>query len=121
MDLFGRARIAELEAEVARKTARILELSGKVEAERNAWASVSTAYADEISRSNRLSGRLMVAHKALREIKGMVTPHAAYAARKMAARADQALPADLGGHPKDGGSGFTQPKPNGAAVQGVVS
>jgi hypothetical protein len=65
--------------------------------EKKAHGETADAYTREITRSNRLSGRLMKAHSALSEIRRMLTPGAAYAARRMAARAAEALPPEMGG------------------------
>lgn len=83
--------------------------------EKAAHSTSVDAHLREIGRTNRLAGRLANAHRALRDIKGMATAHCAHIGRKMAARADEALPADMGGHPKPDATAQFQPT-NGAAV-----
>jgi hypothetical protein len=79
-------------------------------AERAARSKIDSRYVDEIGRANRIAGRLADAHRALRDIKRMATPHCAHIGRKMAARADEALPADMGGHPNPDASAQFQPR-----------
>jgi hypothetical protein len=116
MGIFGKSaqqkRIDELAAENARLKSQGKQYKDARDSEREAHAATREKYSHEIARAERMAGRLTSAHVALRDIAAMVTPGAAHAARKMAARATDALPVDLAA---------SMPKPNGtaAAVQGV--
>lgn len=94
-----RQDLASTKAGLAQEKERRADLSGRL--------------LREINRGNRLAGKNADAYRALRDIAGWVTPGAAYAARKMARRAQGALPVDLAA---------SSQRPNGtaAAVPGVA-
>lgn len=90
--------IADLRTKLAAAETAESSIKRQLSEEKQRRSRTIDLHIKEMHRANRIAGRLADAHRALRDIKHMATPHCAHVGRKMADRADAALPSDMGGH-----------------------